>query len=221
MPNDLRTSVIGTGDVGSALIELLASAGHRVVIGSRRSADALPDALRDLVAADRAEVRPVGRAAEDVDVVFLAVPWHGAAETMREAAMADGTIVVDTTNYNAARDGAELDPGPGGTTDVLARDFPALRWVKSFNMLWTGFLREDTDPASPSRVVLVAADDADAKQTVATLIAAAGFVAFDNGTLADARARQLQGTPAWNVRLDPEEARRLFPTAPGPMAPSR
>ncbi|UUY01765.1 nuclear transport factor 2 family protein [Svornostia abyssi] len=81
-------------------------------------------------------------------------------------------------------------------------------------MLWTGFLREDADPAEPVRVVFVAADDQAAKEKVATLVRDMRFVAFDNGTLADARLRQLEDTPAWNRRLDVEQARSLFPDAP-------
>ncbi|WP_353862313.1 NAD(P)-binding domain-containing protein [Svornostia abyssi] len=38
MPSEPRLTVIGTGEVGSTLVELLAAAGHRVVTGSRRSA---------------------------------------------------------------------------------------------------------------------------------------------------------------------------------------
>ncbi len=215
MTSPTRIAVIGTGDVGSALIELLVAAGHDVVVGSRRTADELAAALPALAAAGHLDVRPIAQSAGGADVVLLAVPWHAAVATLDAARPADGTVVVDTTNFNAARDGTALDPGPGGTTDVLAQRFPRLRWVKSFNMLWTGFLREDADHDAPQRVVFVAADDPDAKATVATLVAEAGFVPFDTGGLGDARQRQLEGTPAWNRRLGADEARTLLPDAPG------
>jgi predicted dinucleotide-binding enzyme len=203
-------AVIGTGDVGATLIELLVAAGRRVVVGSRRAADDLDGAVALLASSGQVEVRPIERSAEGVDVLFLAVPWHAAVTTLEAARVPDGTIVVDTTNFNAARDGTDLDPGPGGTTDVLAPRFPQLRWVKSFNMLWTGFLREDVDRAKPHRVVFVAADEQAAKDEVAALVTEMGFVPFDNGTLAGARERQLEGTPAWNQRLSVDEAQDLL-----------
>jgi magnesium transporter len=219
VPATATVTVIGTGDVGATVADLLVAGGHRVVLGRRRPDADLPAPLGAHREAGTLEVRTVAESALDVDVVFLAVPWHAAIATVEEAAPKPGTIVVDTTNYNAGRDGADADPGPAGTTAVLAERFADLVWVKSFNMLWAGYLREDADPAAPFRVVFVAADDAQAKATVATLVADAGFVAFDTGTLADAAARQLESSPAWNRQLDAEEAIRMYPDAPGALTP--
>ena len=86
-------------------------------------------------------------------------------------------------------------------------------------MLWAGWLRTDAKPGGHGdRVLLLAADDTDAKSIVAELIAQSGFVPFDTGGLANSAARQLEGTPAWNQRLTVEEAARLFPDAPGPLS---
>lgn len=158
-------------------------------------------------------VRRPSDGASDSEIFVLTVPWHAAEEVVHNLALPPGRIVVDATNLNPERDGAGLDPGPGGTTSRLRDRFGELRWVKAFNMLWSGWMR----PKAPQQVVFVAADDAAAKRLVAGLIRDTGFVPFDTGSLADAEQRQLQSTPAWTQRLDAIATADLLP---GPPAPS-
>ena len=211
--------VVGVGDIGSTLAPLLASAGHEVVLASRRTREELADGgLGELLQQPGVRVAPVPAGAEHADVVLLSVPFGRAAQTLDQLGELSGRIVIDATNFNRDRDGDDVDPGAAGTTVVLAERFPAARWVKSFNMLWAGYLRADAKPAGQGdRVVFVAADDAEAKATVADLIRDAGFVPFDTGGLGDSVDRQVEGTPAWNQRLTFEQAARLLPGAPGAM----
>jgi 8-hydroxy-5-deazaflavin:NADPH oxidoreductase len=58
-------------------------------------------------------------------------------------------------------------------------------------------------------VIVLAGDDASAKQVVADLIAAIGFGPLDNGTLA-ASVAQEPGSPIYNQDLTLAEARALL-----------
>lgn len=209
--------MLGVGDVGTALAPLLAAAGHEVLLASRRTSQQLADdGLHELLAIPAVTVAPMQDAARDADVLLLSVPYGVAEAALTEVGDLTGRVVVDATNYNRGRDGDLADPGREGTTAVLSRSFPQARWVKSFNMLWAGWLRTDAKQGGKAdRVVLLAADDTAAKSLVAGLISQCGFVPFDTGSLADAVTRQLEGTPAWNQRLTAQEAARLLPGAPG------
>ena len=212
--------IVGVGDVGSAVAPLLSDAGHRVRLATRRTAAQLADqGLADLVARPGVSVVPVAGAVRDADAVLLTVPYHAAADALDELGDLTGVLVLDATNYNSERDGDALDPGPAGTTAVLAARYPAAVWTKAFNMLWAGWLRSDARPGGVrERVVLIAADDDAAAGAVAQLVHDAGFVPFRTGSLDQARDRQLEGTPAWNRRLTAAGAAGLLPDSPGVVA---
>ena len=216
-----RVAVVGLGDIGTALAPGLTHAGYQVALVSRRTrADLAGTGLTAVLDDPRVAVVRSNGAAAEADVLLLAVPYRVAQATLSDLGDLTGKIIIDATNYNRDRDGDDLDPGPAGTTSVLRREFPAARWVKAFNMLWAGWLRTDADVTAPYRVVFVAADDPDAKATVAELIRRVGFVPFDTGFLADAQDRQLEGTPAWNQRLAAGDAHMLMPEAPGVIGTS-
>jgi hypothetical protein len=215
-------TIVGVGDVGSAVAPLLADAGYRVRLATRRTpAELAEQGQADLLARPGVTAVPVAGAASDAEAVLLTVPYHAAAATLAELGDLDGTLVLDATNYNRDRDGDALDPGPSGTTAVLAERFPAAVWTKAFNMLWAGWLRTDARPGAEERVVFIAADDPAAATAVATIVRDAGFVPFLTGTLDEARDRQLEGTPGWNRRVTAVEAAALLPAAPGVVTARR
>ena len=217
----MNITILGVGDVGTALAPLFAAAGHQVLLASRRSRQELAGhGLAELLSQPNVTAGGVPGSAASADLMLLSVPYGGAEAALAEVGDLTGRIVVDATNFNHGRDGDAADPGPGGTTTVLAERYPQARWVKSFNMLWAGWLRTDARPAERAdRAVLLAADDDNAKTIVAHLIKQCGFVPFDTGGLADAASRQLEGTPAWNQRLTAEQAAQLLPDAPGARSP--
>ena len=153
----MRTAIIGTGRVGTALGGGWAAAGHQVVFGSRHPADV------DCAAGTADTIEGAARAAE---VVVLAVPYAAAPDALAAVGDLDGKIVVDATNpMGSGR--APLDRFGG-------------RWVKAFNTM--GFETMAT-PVVDGRaaVCLLAGDDADAKATVAHLATDLGFEAVDAG----------------------------------------
>jgi hypothetical protein len=92
----------GTGEQGKGLAYRFSRAGQRVVIGSR-SAERGAHAAADIAALPgvAGEVSGTGNteAAQLADIVIVAVPWEGHAETVASVrGAAHGKIVVDCVN---------------------------------------------------------------------------------------------------------------------------
>ncbi len=127
----------GTGDQGRGLASRLATAGNRVIIGSR-------DAGRAAAAAATCGSPPQvtgmenEEAARTADVVIAAMPWEGHADLLKQLARAlEGKIVIDCVNPIAFDShGAYPFPVPEGddrhATDLvqaLAERIPGVRGV--------------------------------------------------------------------------------------------
>ena len=145
----------GSGDFGQGLAERLRRIGEDVVIGSRTPRD-------DFVSNEEACRRS--------EVVFLSVPPGGVADMSRDLRDAlAGRIVVSVAAPIVFRDGqAGAEPGralPRG--DHRASRRPSARVVAGFH---TVSARALADPDVPlDEDVLLAGDDAEAKEVVAGL----------------------------------------------------
>ena len=121
-----------------------------------------------------------------------------------------GTVVVDAGNYYPSRDGqiAALDDDRTTSTEWLAAKLPGARVVKAFNTVHWEILRDkgDADAGDERLVVLVAGDDADAKQQVERLIEDIGFAPVDQGGLADGGRLQQPGAERYGKVLTLREA---------------
>jgi len=169
---DVRSLTVGfiggTGEQGRGLARRFAMAGANVILGSRdadRAAAAaaeLPGSARGMSNAD---------CARRSDVVVIAVPWDGHAETV--ASLRDdlaGKIVVDCVNpLGFDKQGAfGLVVTEGSAAEQAARLLPDSRVVAAFHhvsavlLLDEGVDRIETD-------VLVLGDDREATDTVQAL----------------------------------------------------
>ena len=189
----MRIGIVGAGAIGATAADLFGRAGHAVVVGSRSN----------------------GRVEEACgfgEVVLLAIPFG--AYTTLPADVLEGRIVIDATNYHPARDGhvAELDAGRTTSSELLAEHLPDAQVVKAFNTLPAETLAEEAlPPGDPQRLVLlVAADDANAKRHVADLIDEVGFEPVDTGGLAEGGRRQQPGAPLHGAELTPPDAREAL-----------
>ena len=119
-------------------------------------------------------------------------------------------MVVDAGNYYPSRDGqiAALDDDRTTSTEWLAAKLPGARVVKAFNTVHWEILRDkgDADAGDERLVVLVAGDDADAKQRVERLIEDIGFAPVDQGGLADGGRLQQPGAERYGKVLTLREA---------------
>ncbi len=170
----IKIGFIGSGNIGGAIGELLAKAGHEVFFSSRN-----PDNLKPLVArvGPRARAGTPRDAIAFGDVVFIGVPFSSMPQIGQDYARdLKGKIVLDAGNPNPRRDGpiaeAAVAKGAGVATAEL---LPGARVVRAFNQLnFKVFLSEAHRPA-PRVAVPLAGDDAEAMAVASRLVTEAGF----------------------------------------------
>ncbi|MET8174717.1 NADPH-dependent F420 reductase [Streptomyces clavifer] len=179
----MRIAIIGAGNVGSALSAAIVRAGHAVSISATS-----PDKASAVAAATGAHAaRDNAAAVADAEVVVLAVPGNAVEAVARELAPAlPGKIVIDATNpLNATY--TDLDIAETAAAQSLQRSLPGVPVVKAFNTVFAG--RLGTPVEGNLRLTgFYAGDDAEAKRTVAELLASLGFSPVDAGGLRMARA---------------------------------
>jgi predicted dinucleotide-binding enzyme len=178
-------TVIGAGNFGSVVAGIAAKGGTGVQV-----------LARDVEKA-RAVAGPLGGTAGTVgdevtgDVVVLAVPYGAVADLVEVYPSAfDGKVLVDVTN---PVDFSTFDdlvvPADSSAAKQLQDAVPGAKVVKAFNTNFGGTLASGEIGSVPT-TVLVAGDDADAKQTLVELVTAAGLQGLDAGSLK--RARELE-----------------------------
>jgi predicted dinucleotide-binding enzyme len=179
-----RIAVIGTGNVGAALGTEFAAQGHEIVYGSR---DPARDEVQALVGrtAGSASATTQSGAVEGADIVVLAVPGRLAVEIATGLGDLAGKIVIDPTNHYI-REGTPRLAADISNGEALQAALPDSKVVKAFNTLST---RQMIDPASSGGPVSIplAANDADAKAAVATLVSGMGLEPVDVGPIENAR----------------------------------
>ncbi len=179
----MKITVIGAGNVGSALARSAVAAGHTVTIAASSA---------DKAAAVAAETGAVAAsdnvsATAGAELVVLAVPHSAVASVaadIREAVT--GVPVVDATNpLNATY--SDLDITGISAAGDLAALLPGSPVVKAFNTVFASRYATPTEAGTPL-TVLIAGDDADAKAATAELASSLGFSPVDAGGLRQARA---------------------------------
>ncbi|MBB1256209.1 NADPH-dependent F420 reductase [Streptomyces alkaliterrae] len=145
----------GTGDQGRGLAYRLARAGQKVIIGSRtaeRARTAAEELGEGVEGADNAEC------ARRSDIVIVAVPWEGHADTLRS--LRDelvGKLVVDCVNpLGFDKKGAyALRPEEGSAAEQAAALLPDSRVTAAFHHLSAVLLRDpEIDEISTDVMVL-------------------------------------------------------------------
>lgn len=163
-------NIIGTGNMAKAIGGVLADGGSAV----------------SFVPRDQVGVTPL-----DGDVVVLAVPYPAVAGVI--AAYADqlgGRVVVDITNpLNFETFDSLVVPAGSSAAAEIAAKLPNSKVLKAFNTTFAATLVSKT-VGDTATTVLIAGDDAAAKQTLATAVAAGGVAAIDAGALR--RAHELE-----------------------------
>ena len=199
----MRVGVIGSGRIGGTVAALLAAAGHDVRIANSRG----PASLRDL-AAERLRPATVEEAAAHGEVVLVATPLTAYDALPRTPSPAPWSSTPATTTRAATGRSRALDDDSTTSTEWLAAKLPGARVVKAFNTVYWEILRDkgDADAGDERLVVLVAGDDAEAKQRVERLIEDIGFAPVDQGGLADGGRLQQPGAERYGKVLTLREA---------------
>lgn len=178
----MEIAILGTGNVGGTLGRRWADAGHHIHYGSRNPT---ADRMTRLVG-ERQAVDTVSEAVGRCPVVVLATPYGNAKPILAMADDVAGKILIDCTNpLNNSFDGLELGFNDSAAEKIAAWA-PGARVVKAFN---TASVSTMQDPLydGQAATMFFCGDDAEAKATVAQLIADLGMEPVDAGPLVNAR----------------------------------
>ena len=179
----MKIAVLGTGRVARMIGGGLATAGHHIVFASRNPAQqsGLPAPAAEAISA-------VG----DADVVVDAIPGAAvmdALNTLGPAALA-GRILMEVANDLSPN--FELNYPNASLGAAVQEAFPQTLVVKTLNTVQAPLMGNPSGLPSPSTVFL-AGNDAVAKSTVSTLLAALGWDPgwqIDLGDISQARATE-------------------------------
>ena len=182
-------SIIGLGNMASALAERALAGGNAVEIIGRDPAKA-----SELAAAlDGATVGAAG-AVPAGEIVVLAVPYASATAVVSEYGDAlNGKVVIDITNPVAPDLTGFVTPeGSSGAQDIAKAAPAGAHVVKAFNTLFANVLAAGPAEGRPLDV-FIAGDDARAKADVSAFVENLGLRPFDAGPLPMARALENAG----------------------------
>lgn len=215
----MKIGIIGSGQIGTTLIQRLSQAGHQLKIANSRG----PQSLAALAGETGAQAVPVTEAVLDVDVVVVSIPLLNIPQLPADlfAQASPSTIVIDTGNYYPRhRDGRIAAIEDGMLESRWTESFLKRPVIKAFNNIYATHLKSMNVPAgTPGRIALpVAGDDPKAKAVVMALIDVIGFDAVDTGGMDDSW-RQQPGTPVYTADFDAAGTRRALAQAqPGRSA---
>jgi predicted dinucleotide-binding enzyme len=171
-------TIIGAGNMGTAIAGLALAAGSEVQVLTREATDLDP----------RVAAGTVGDELKG-DVVVLALPYGAVAEVVDlYADRLDGKVLVDITNpLDFATFDALVVPEGSSAAAQIQQRVPRARVLKAFNTSFAATLASGQVGPLPT-TVLVAGDDAEAKAALAGAVS--GVRVVDAGSLK--RAHELE-----------------------------
>ena len=197
----MRIAILGTGAVGTALGRALQAAGHDVVHGSRT-----PRPEDGVVSHEHA--------VQGAEVVVTALPGQSVIPTLTGVGEAnlEGTVILDVSN--AFTETFTLQHPGDSVARMIQERVPRAAVVKSLNTMNVAVMVDPQGTAAGSSV-FVCGDDAQAKQTVGTLLHDLGWRSqdvIDLGGIAAAAATEHNallflalmgalGTPTFNIAV--------------------
>lgn len=171
-------TIFGTGNMGTVIGQNFEDAGNQVNFINSNS-----------------EVDQIG------DIVVFAVPY-GAVEGIisKNKDKFAGKIIIDITNPVDFEtfDGLVVD-ADSSAAQVIATALPEAAVVKGFNTNFGGTLAAKKVADSHQTTVLLASDDAEAKETVTKALEGSGLAVIDAGALK--RARELEAIGFLQISL--------------------
>jgi predicted dinucleotide-binding enzyme len=169
-------TIIGSGNMATAIGTRAAKHGHTIELMSRDTAkaQALADRIGNGTTVGTFGAPPAG------DIVVLAVLYGGAVDVVAHYGDAlSGKILVDITNpFNADGTGLLTTPGDSASHQIAAAAPEDAHVVKALNSIFSGVIAEDK-PLD----VFFAGDDAEAKTRVAAFLESVDMRPLDAGAL--------------------------------------
>lgn len=178
----MRIAIIGAGNVGGGLAAAAAAVGHEVTIAAAHEENAVK--VAENVPGIRAASTALA-AAQDAEVVVLAVPAVAATAVLAGLGDVDAVVVDATNPLNDTF--SDLTTDGTSHAEQLAAAAPGVELVKAFNTVFASRLGNSGQDGRPLDG-FYAGDDEAAKATVARLLTSLGFRPIDAGGLRMARA---------------------------------
>jgi predicted dinucleotide-binding enzyme len=179
-------SIIGAGNMATAIGARAAAHGHTVEIMSRDAAKAraAADQIGTSAIVGEYGAKPAG------DIVFLTVLYAAAVDVVTHYGDAlAGKILIETTNpFNDDATGVITTPGHSISEQIAAIAPADTQVVKAFNTIFRPVLAADR-PLD----VFFAGGDAEARARVATLLESMGLRPLDAGGLETTHALEWAG----------------------------
>jgi predicted dinucleotide-binding enzyme len=174
---DMKTAIIGLGNIGNQVALNLIAGGQQVIVADRG-----PTKAQELAQASNglARAASVAAAIEEGEVILFAVYFDAIKDLLAEyRGKLAGKIVVDPSNPIAP-------DGSGGFKKIIAKDQssgqilaamlpPAAKLVKAFGTLGAASLKSGAHHSPDPNVLFYASNDRKAGDKVADLIRASGF----------------------------------------------
>ena len=179
--------IIGTGRMGKAIGARLAGLGHAVVYGSRDPSG--ENATAAMEAAAGSTATSLNEAAQNCDMVIIAVPWAGLEESVKALGDLSGKIVIDVTNAMVPSADGLMEMAAASSAEHIAEWLPGARIVKALNTIGAHVIADPTKAEGPVTSPMCS-DDAEAKETVTELVKTMGLDTADVGPLRIARGTE-------------------------------
>ena len=185
----MRIGILGSGLMGGKLGTIFARAGHDVVFSYARSTQKLKKLARN--AKGNATHGTPREAAQDADLVLLAVHWSRVDDVVKQAGDLSGKVIVSCSLPMNPNDTALAVAHTSSGAEMLARKIRKADVVSAFSTVPSEVLFE-VFAAKKRRTrrrpsLMYCGDDQDAKAVAATLIRDVGFEPVDAGPLRIAR----------------------------------
>jgi predicted dinucleotide-binding enzyme len=185
-------SIIGSGNIGSALARQFARKGIPVAIANLRGPDSLQLLKKEL---GENIVPQTIEAALTANTIVLAAPFTSVSEIARNSRNWKAKIVVDATNAIDFPSYAPTDLGGRPSSELVEDQLRGARVVKAFNTLPAAILAADPAEGHGRRVICVSGNDAEANAEVAGLVEKLGFASIVLGKLTEGGLLQQYGGP--------------------------
>ena len=199
----MDVTIIGTGNMARAIGARALAGGHALTLVAKdeQKAQEAVEALGG--SGDGGEVSTALTGDElSGELIVLALYYSDARAAVEQYAdQLSGKVVVDITNPVNESFDALVVPPDSSATQQLAELAGGARFVKAFNTTFAGTVKSG-EVAGQKVDVLMAGDDADAKQAVATLARDGGLNPIDVGALN--RARELEALGLLHMTLQGE-----------------
>jgi len=183
----MRIGILGSGLMGGKLGTIFAKAGHDVVFSYARTQRKLNRLARE--AGSRASAGTPREAAEEADVLLLAVHWSRVTDVLKQAGDLSGKVLITCSIPMNASDTALAIAHTSSGAETLAKKTKRARVVSAFGTVPSEVLFDVFEAKRRTRrpSLLYCGNNDDAKSVVAQLIRDVGFEPVDAGPLRIAR----------------------------------